>query len=221
MSVAPPDPSASAAGEAPRIRFLGVRVVRAPNGRSRVEVELRPIAGGVVMGCAEAEPSVFCDQRAAAIATADALGRANAVGVRFEVSGVKNVRAFDQAIVLVQLVASGGVDPSRGPQRLVGASVGDDDLVAATVRAVLNASNRVLWMRAPILEAEAPARLGQADHAPSHAAAHAAVQAAHALHADGARLADEARAVADALAAFAVAADDAPLARPRGLADVA
>jgi membrane-bound lytic murein transglycosylase D len=76
------------------------------------------------------------------VATVQALGRANSGGRRFELLGVKNVRAFDQTVVLVQVAVTGG----DVPPRLVGSSVGDDDLVGATVRAVLNASNRVLWV---------------------------------------------------------------------------
>jgi hypothetical protein len=85
-----------------------------------------------------------CDQRAAAAATVRALAEVAVTGHRFELLGVKNVRAFDQTIGLVLLQTVAG----DAPPRLVGAAVGDDDLLRATVRAVLNASNRVLWRRA-------------------------------------------------------------------------
>jgi hypothetical protein len=158
MSVVPADPMYPPnPGEAPRIRFVAVRIAaRALNGRSRAEVDLRRVDGLVVSGQGEAEPSVYGDQRAAAIATTEALGKADGAGHRFELLGVKNVRAFDQTIVLVQL----GVGTGRGYLRLVGSAVGDDDLVAATVRAVLNASNRILWMPASRLVAEQAAHEG-------------------------------------------------------------
>lgn len=144
MSVVPAEPPHPPnPGEAPRIRFLAVRIAaRALNGRSKAEVDLRRVDGRVVTGRGEADPSVYGDQRAAALACVEALGLCDGAGHRFELLGVKNVRAFDQTIVLVQL----GVTTPRGYLRLVGCAVGDDDLVAATVRAVLNASNRVLWM---------------------------------------------------------------------------
>ena len=152
-SVFPPD-----AGEAPRIRFLALRTARSPRGRSHVEVDLRRLDGEVVTGVAEEDPSVFGDQRAAAMATVQALSRANTGGRRFELLGVKNVRAFDQTVVLVQVAVTGG----GAPPRLVGSSVGDEDLVGATVRAVLNASNRVLWMPS---DARAPGDGGADDAA--------------------------------------------------------
>ena len=144
MSVVPDEPPHSPnTGEAPRIRFLAVRIAaRTLNGRSRAEVDLRRVDGRVVTGRGEADPSVYGDQRAAALACVEALGQCGGAGHRFELLGVKNVRAFDQTIVLLQLGAATG----RGYLRLVGCAVGDDDLVAATVRAVLNASNRVLWL---------------------------------------------------------------------------
>ena len=143
---APPPPPAR--GEPPRIRFIALRVSRAPSGRCRAEVELESVDGQSLCGAADSQAIAEGDLRAAAAATLDALHQASSPGARggtgprFALLGVKNVRAFDQTIVLLQLGAATG----RGYLRLVGCAVGDDDLVAATVRAVLNASNRVLWL---------------------------------------------------------------------------
>jgi hypothetical protein len=73
-------------------------------------------------------------------ATLEALHRAASTGHRFELLGVKTVRAFDETVVLAQVAVVAG----RGPTRLVGAAMGDDDQPRAAVLAVLNATNRVL-----------------------------------------------------------------------------
>ena len=87
------------------------------------------------------------DLRAAAAATLDALHGASGTAHRFTLLGVKNVRAFDQHVLLVQLgvAAPAGAAAGDGPTRLVGCAAAAEDLMRAAVFAVLNASNRVLW----------------------------------------------------------------------------
>jgi hypothetical protein len=127
-------------GEPPRIRFIALRASRTPSGRCRVEVELRRVDGTHVVGCADAEPSLLCDQRAAAQATVEALHLASTTAHRFESTGVKSVRAFDRTVVLAQV----GVLAGRGPARLVGCAMEDGFLLRATALAVLNATDRLL-----------------------------------------------------------------------------
>ena len=147
---APAAPAAPAAllaprGEPPRIRFVALRVSRAASGRCRAEVELEAVDGRTVVGAADVQAIAEGDLRAAAAATLDALHQAGPAGTaapRFTLLGVKSVRAFDQHVLLVQV----GVEPGVGrPARLVGSAFADADLMRATVLAVLNASNRVLW----------------------------------------------------------------------------
>ncbi len=139
----PPRPDA-ARGEPPRIRFMGLGVNRAPSGRLRATVTLEGVDGRRSEGAADVEPSAAGDLRAGAAATLAALHHAAGTGHRFSLLGVKSVRAFDRHVVLVQLgfVPAGGAD---GPLSLVGSAFSDGDLMRATVLAVLNASNRVLW----------------------------------------------------------------------------
>ena len=139
-SAAPPAP---ARGEPPRIRFIALRVSRAASGRCRAEVELESIDGRAICGAADVQAIAEGDLRAAAAATLDALHQAGDGRHRFTLLGVKNVRAFDQHVILVQLSHDGSTDGR--PTRLMGSAFADADLMRATVLAVLNASNRVLW----------------------------------------------------------------------------
>jgi hypothetical protein len=134
-------------GDPPRIRFIAVRVSRAAAGRGRVEVELESLRGDRVCGAADVQAIVEGELRAAAAATLDALHQASDTGHRFALLGVKNVRAFDQHVVLVQIAleAGPGQDADGRPTRLVGSAFADADLMRGAVLAVLNASNRVLW----------------------------------------------------------------------------
>ncbi len=131
-------------GDPPRIRFMGLGVSRASSGRCRATVTLAAVDGRLAEGAADVEASAAGDLRAAATATLDALHRAAGSGHRFTLMGVKSVRAFDRHVVLVQLGVTTAGAPST-PTQLVGSAFADGDLMRATVLAVLNASNRVLW----------------------------------------------------------------------------
>jgi hypothetical protein len=146
-------------GEPARIRFTGLSVHRAPSGCCRATVTLERTDGQPVEGAADAEAGTAGDLRAAAMATIEALHRAAKSGERFTLLGVKHVRAFDRYVVLVQLGRVGlaavrGPSGDGAPAQLVGSAFTDGDLMRATVLAVLNASNRVLWTPPP---SDAPA----------------------------------------------------------------
>lgn len=134
----------SQAEQPPRIRYVAARAHNTPAGQSHAEVELERLDGQRVVGHRSGQSSALGAVRIAAEATIDALHLAVASDVRFELVGVKTVRAFDQTVVLVLLTTR----TERGLVRLVGAAVGDSgdpaDLARAAVLAVLNASNRVL-----------------------------------------------------------------------------
>jgi hypothetical protein len=123
-----------------RVRLVAVRAHRAPSGQCRAEVELQRSEGDAVVGRREGHAIALGDLRIVAEATLDALHRAATTGHRFELLGVKTVRAFDETVVLAQVAVVEG----RGPSRLVGAAMCADDLPRAAVLAVLNATNRVL-----------------------------------------------------------------------------
>jgi hypothetical protein len=141
---APAPPAGTLRGDPPRIRFMGLGVSRASSGRCRATVTLAAVDGRLAEGAADVEASAAGDLRAAATATLDALHRAARSGHRFTLMGVKSVRAFDRHVVLVQLGVTTAGAPST-PTQLVGSAFADGDLMRATVLAVLNASNRVLW----------------------------------------------------------------------------
>jgi hypothetical protein len=146
MSEREPGAAAAAAadpmpqGEPPRIRFIALRVQRSTSGRAQAEVELARIDGGRVTGSHAGQAIALGDLRIAAEATLAALHLATTTDHRFELTGVKSLRVFDQTVVLVQIAVVSG----RGPARLVGAAFGEQDSAQAAVLAVLNATNRVL-----------------------------------------------------------------------------
>jgi hypothetical protein len=127
-----------------RIRFIEARSRDLPSAQCAVEVELERVDGRRVVGSRSGMPSAIGAIRIAAEAAVEALHLAVAEDQRFDLVGVKSVRAFDQTVVLVLLTTRG----PRGVVRLVGAAVGESadaaDVTRAAVLAVLNASNRVL-----------------------------------------------------------------------------
>ena len=136
-----PIPStASRERDTPRIRLLALRAHRSPAGLCRAEVELERLDGTPVVGSRDGRAIAIGDLRIVAEATIDAIHRATTTDHRFELLGVKTVRAFDENVVLVQLSLVRGA----GPARLVGAALGVPDCTRAAVLAVLNATNRVL-----------------------------------------------------------------------------
>lgn len=126
-------------GEPPRIRLVDVRIRRPPSGHVDVDVDLQRVDGGRVTGHGAGHASAFGDLRIAADATVAALNRAAHSEHRFELVGVKSVRAFDHTVVLVLIALVGG----DGPSRLVGSAFAHADVAHAAVLAVLNATNRV------------------------------------------------------------------------------
>jgi hypothetical protein len=134
----------SQADSTSRIRFVETRTRKAQTGLCHADVELERLDGGRVIGSRSGQPSAMGMIRVAAEAAVEALHQAVTGDQRFELVGVKTVRAFDQTVVLVLLTTR----TSRGLVRLVGAAVGDSadeaDVSRAAALAVLNASNRVL-----------------------------------------------------------------------------
>jgi hypothetical protein len=129
---------------AARIRFIEARTRDLMSAHCAVEVELERVDGRRVVGTRSGQPSAIGAIRIAAEAAVEALHLAVAMDQRFELVGVKSVRAFDQTVVLVLLTTRG----PHGVVRLVGAAVGESadagDVTRAAVLSVLNASNRVL-----------------------------------------------------------------------------
>jgi hypothetical protein len=130
-----------------RLRFDSLSHVRTPDGSGRVSVRLE--WGGQMyegtVSCLETQQGVLkaASQAALNATLASRSGNGNSSGgIDLEVVGVKAVRAFDGWVVVTRINGSKGEERYR----LLGAAPceGEDDLPGAAVKAVLNASNRVM-----------------------------------------------------------------------------
>jgi hypothetical protein len=123
-----------------RLRLTRVDATHTMTGHCAVEVELEWMAGERVVGRAEGQASTAGDLRIAALATIDALAKFATGDLKFDLTGIKGLRAFDANIVIVSLAMRHG----PGPQRLLGSYLAEADPIRSSVIAVLNATNRVL-----------------------------------------------------------------------------
>jgi hypothetical protein len=131
-----------------RLRFDSLEHVTTPDGLGRVSVRLEWV-GDVFEGevsCLQTQQGVL---RAAAQSTLSAtlasMISATANNIKLEVVGVKAVRAFDGWVVVTRING----EAAGETYRLLGAAPceREEDLPGAAVKAVLNASNRVLEQR--------------------------------------------------------------------------
>lgn len=127
-----------------RLRFEGLDHVTIPDGSGRVSVRLEwngDYFEGTV-SCLETQQGVLKAASQAALAAVLSATRALGSGdIDLEVVGVKAVRAFDGWVVVTRINGRGDVG-----HRLLGAvpCESEADLPDAAVKAVLNASNRVM-----------------------------------------------------------------------------
>ncbi len=131
-----------------RLRFDSLEHVTTPDGSGRVSVRLE--WGGEfyegTVSCLETQQGILKAASQAAIsATLSSTKRATNGRIDLEVVGVKAVRAFDGWVVVTRVNGRAGADTYR----LLGAAPceAEDDLPGAAVKAVLNASNRVMEQR--------------------------------------------------------------------------
>jgi hypothetical protein len=125
-----------------RLRFAEFVLDRLPNGRCRAKVGLTWRDSEAFTGESEGLASQAGELRCAAQACVNALAQAVQGAMRFELLGVKAVRAFDATVVIVSLSTS-----AEGDQRVVGSVLTEDDPARAAALAVLNATNRILGNR--------------------------------------------------------------------------
>ncbi|MGH7664885.1 MAG: hypothetical protein ACRENI_11390 [Gemmatimonadaceae bacterium] len=123
-----------------RLRFTDFRFNRTPSGHCGAEVRLEWVEGVNVMGKAQGHSSELGDLRIAAEAALSALESFSGQALRFELIGIKLVRAFDANVIIVSV----GMKQGEGPRRLIGCYLAEHDPVRGAVVAVLNATNRVL-----------------------------------------------------------------------------
>jgi hypothetical protein len=123
-----------------RLKFVDFQLRRPTVQLCVAQVELEWLDGARIVGRAEGQPSQQAELRVAAQAALDALERFAEGALRFELIGVKAMRAFDANIVIVS------VDVRRpdGTTRLLGSYLAEQDIARAAVMATLNATNRVL-----------------------------------------------------------------------------
>ena len=131
-----------------RLRFDSLEHVTTPDGSGRVSVRLE-WAGESYEGtvsCLETQQGVLkAASEAALIATIQSSVAMHDAPIDLEVVGVKAVRAFDGWVVVTRVNGQSNGDSLR----LLGAAPceKEDDLPGAAVKAVLNASNRVIEAR--------------------------------------------------------------------------
>lgn len=121
-----------------RVRFRDALLTRPRVGIASVRVALE-WNDQVYEGVAEGEGGLPLELRVSARAAVRALESVLADRLRFELVGVKSIRIFDHDFVAVLLRC-----PDAPERRLIGVSLSSADLPAATARAVLNATNRLL-----------------------------------------------------------------------------
>lgn len=131
-----------------RLRFDSLEHVTTPDGSGRVSVKLEwggDFYEGTV-SCLETQQGVLkAASQAALSATLASTVGASKDQIDLEVVGVKAVRAFDGWVVVTRINGKAG----RDALRLLGAAPceAEDDLPGAAVKAVLNASNRIMEHR--------------------------------------------------------------------------
>ena len=125
-----------------RLRFTDFVMERLSNGRCRAQVKLTLMDDMEYKGDSDGLASQAGELRCAAQACVEALSRSVGDAVKFELFGVKAVRAFDSNVVIVSLALTG----ESGAHRVVGCCLTDDPSRGAAL-AVLNATNRVLGNR--------------------------------------------------------------------------
>src|SRR5712672_2008931 len=123
-----------------RLRFVDFEMRRLQNGRCRARVVLEWRPEEQFIGTAEELGSQAGELRCAAQAAVGAIERAVGGGAKFELLGVKSVRAFDATVVIVSLTSK----QEERASRLVGSYITDDFSSRGAALAVMNATNRLL-----------------------------------------------------------------------------
>ncbi|HYW08099.1 MAG TPA: hypothetical protein VE913_14145 [Longimicrobium sp.] len=121
-----------------RVRFMAARVSTPRPGHALAEVELE-WDGTSYVEQAEGEGGTAVELRLAALATLRTLHGILGGRVRFELMGIKSLKAFDAEVVVAVLRHVGADAPS-----LIGAALASGNLHRSAALSVLNATNRVL-----------------------------------------------------------------------------
>lgn len=138
------DDRASAGGQRrERLRFTRFSFDRTPTARCSAEVELEYQPGDSVVGRAEGVAAPLGDVRLAAEATLRAIEHFSRGTLKFDLLGVKQMRAFDANVVIVSVLCQ-SPDGAEQERRLLGCHLADEDPLRGAVIATLQATNRML-----------------------------------------------------------------------------
>lgn len=130
-----------------RLRFDSLEQVTTPDGSGRVAVRLE-WQGDMYEGeapCLQTQQGILRAAAQSTVVATLASTNSDQTRIHLEVVGVKAVRAFDGWVVVTRINGHAGGETYR----LLGAAPceREEDLPAAAVKAVLNASNRILEQR--------------------------------------------------------------------------
>lgn len=131
-----------------RLRFDSLEHSTAPDGSGRVAVRLewRGEIFEVEVPCLQTQQGILrAAAQSALAATLASTPSTDEANIQLEVVGVKAVRAFDGWVVVTRIKGAAGGESYR----LLGAAPCEleEDLPGAAVKAVLNASNRIIEQR--------------------------------------------------------------------------
>jgi hypothetical protein len=122
-----------------RLRFAQFSFARTPSGQCNSEVSLE-WDGETFVGRALGQSSPLGDFRVAAEAALNALMTFAKGAIQFELLGIKQMRAFDENLIIVSIA----MRQDGKLTRLVGCCLVDSDTRRGAALAVLNATNRIL-----------------------------------------------------------------------------
>ncbi len=122
-----------------RLKFAQFSFTRSPSGQCNSEVSLE-WDGEMFVGRALGQSSPLGDFRVAAEAALNALMTFAKGAIQFELLGIKQMRAFDENLIIVSI----SMRHDGQVTRLVGCYLVDADTRRGAAIAVLNATNRVL-----------------------------------------------------------------------------
>jgi len=126
----------------PRIALMDCQLERGPAAFTRVTLRFSgpSFVDGIFVSRQEGTTCEGGDLRLAALAAFEALAAASGGWLRFELIGVKPIRAFDTMVMMVAAM----VHDDAGSRRVVGAAIVEGDPMSAAVRAALHAANRMV-----------------------------------------------------------------------------
>ena len=123
-----------------RLKFVDFEFVKQADGHCNSRVVLERSPGHQFTGSSQAFGAQAGELRCAAQAATEALQNAVGDQMRFELLGVKAVRAFDALVIIVSISCYDGAPATR----LVGSCLSERDQHRCAALAVLNATNRLL-----------------------------------------------------------------------------